>query len=188
MDDGTRPVDGVGHHLFTIDMQARFQAFGRVVRVPTVRRGDDRGIEALFGGEHVVDIDVAVRDVLLEWPDTVHAVRAVVVPDVANRLDMNARNVPHGSEEQLPLFAKTDQRQIDPTGRAAVIFTKPSRQRQRQSAADTRRRQGEEVAAIQRGLRNAHASGYAGVAVNRSEKSHGRRSLKERGRLAHICQ
>ena len=75
--------------------------------------GDDRGVEALLGGEHVVDIDVVLRQVALRRLDLTHAAFAVVVGDVADRLEAEAGDVLQAIEEDQALLAESDERDVD---------------------------------------------------------------------------
>mgnify|MGYP000185391937 CR=1 FL=1 len=87
-DHRTRAIDGVGHHLFAVNVEPRLEALDRVRRVPEIRRRDDRRIEAFFRREHLVDVGIALRRVTLECAHLGDAALEIVIPDVANRLEM----------------------------------------------------------------------------------------------------
>ena len=112
-DHGAGAVDGVGHHLLAIDVEAGFEAFHGVRRVPEIRGGDDDGVEAFLGGEHFVDVRVALGRVALEGADLGHAALEVVVPDVADGLEVEAGDVGHGLEQDAALFADADEGDVD---------------------------------------------------------------------------
>ncbi len=58
-DDTARAFEGVGHHLFAINIASGFEGHDRVWCVPEVGRGDKYRIE-LFFFEHLFGIEVAV--------------------------------------------------------------------------------------------------------------------------------
>ncbi len=57
---GARTVNGVAHHLFAIDVQARLQAGVGDGRVPEIRRGDDDRLQIFFLGQQILVIFVIV--------------------------------------------------------------------------------------------------------------------------------
>ena len=93
-------------------MQACLKAFDRVRRVPKIRRRHDRRIETFFRREHLVDVGIALRRVTLQGTHLGDATLEVVVPNVADRLKMQPRDVRHRIEQDLALLAESNERDM----------------------------------------------------------------------------
>ena len=107
-----RSFQGVGHFLFEIDIQPRLQAANRMVSMPEVRAGDDRGIEIFFGGEHLAVILISVQFVSVFLQQAIGAQLVVFGPDITHRPEAQTGDLQAGAEQHLPLGPGADQRDI----------------------------------------------------------------------------
>ena len=110
---GSGSFECVGHHLLAIDMEPCLKAFDGVLRVPKIRGGDDGCIQSLFGGKQFVDVLVTCRQVPLQRANVASGSFAVVIPDIAHRLKVQAGNIPHRIKEHLALLAVANERDVE---------------------------------------------------------------------------
>ena len=132
-----RSFQGVGHFLFEIDIQPRLQAANRMVSMPEVRAGDDRGIEIFFGGEHLAVILISVQFVSVFLQQAIGAQLVVFGPDITHRPEAQTGDLQAGAEQHLPLGPGADQRNVQ-----LIAGGGPPRPAQHVSGKDGDRRSG----------------------------------------------
>ena len=81
--------------------------------MPEIRSGDDHCVESFLGGEHFINVRVALGRVALKGADLGNSAIKIVFPDVADGLKMDAGDVGHGLEEDAALLAHADEGDMD---------------------------------------------------------------------------
>jgi len=143
LDDLAAVVDGQGHLLFQVHVQTGGETRDGLFGVEAVRRGDDHRVEVLLPDEHVPVIDIVIDRVLV-LSQQLGRVNPAVVPDVAHRLELQARQL-HAVEYQLtPVVARADDGDVKPLGLVGPVlrFRRRLTEQRRRRRRDNARRAG----------------------------------------------
>ena len=112
---GACAINGVRHHLLTVDMASRLKGHHRVRGVPEVRTRHNNGVQLRLLRQHVFGINVALGDIIqLEGGfHTTGGATDAVFHDVADGGVAEPRDVLHGIEENFMLLSATNEADPD---------------------------------------------------------------------------
>ena len=121
----------VGHLLLAVDVESGLHAGDGVLGVPEVgRRDDDRVDVALLLVEHLFVVDIGVVLVPVAIQQARYALLVVSLPNVADSLELDVRDLEAGFHQDLPLGAGAEQGHVDVLLAAAGCGKHPRRKGQ----------------------------------------------------------
>jgi hypothetical protein len=119
--------------------------------MPEIRGGDNDSVETLFGGKHFIDVFVTFRSMALESADFGDTAFEVIVPHIANGLEVEAGDVGHRLEEHTTLLAHADEGDFDLVSAAGFGSAKDGWSAENETCAGSGEGFGEKVPAIENG-------------------------------------